>query len=266
MEERQHGDTLEHHHEGYEYWHPASRVHSEQPDGGLPIGHILAPVVQCSEECSCDYPVGQDHLTATREVVNGQEVFRCGSCGKRVEMEPRGLQVKPFDWAAWDQGCEAKGICQGYTTKKVYYTDNDEDWHQPPTYREELHHRNVAPDCIGLAEAYWQCPHCRQLQKPIHWIQGARLETYYVEVRGNRTVVWVKVSSGAWFVLVICAEGSLQGVAMGICQGTVYFCGIPDVSEAPPLQLPDECSTILARRMWHKLTKGYWSDRNKEDC
>lgn len=43
MEERQHGDVLEHHHEGYDYWHPATRIHSiDMLDGKLPIKHILA--------------------------------------------------------------------------------------------------------------------------------------------------------------------------------------------------------------------------------
>jgi hypothetical protein len=245
MEERQHGDVLEHRHEEYDYWHPTTRVHSEQPDWGLPMGHILAPVVPCSEE----------------------------------EEPPRGLQVQPFDWASWDAGCHAKGICQGYKAVPVLSEELEAKNlfqllehdillpHYTPQYpATELHHRNVSPDLAGLAESYWQCPHCRQLQVPIQWVQGARLETYNMEVRGSRTVIWVKVSSGAWFVLIIRAYGTLQGVARGICDGTAYYCGIPAITEGmPPMQLPDECATILARRMWYRLTKGYWSDKKKED-
>jgi hypothetical protein len=231
IEERQHGDTLEHRHEGYDYWHPASRVHNESTPEELPVGHILAKV---------------------------------------APDEPRGLQVQPFDWAAWDDTCEAKGICQGFASIKVpskedcliRLTDNPMDFlfsgFQPIVYDQELHHRNVSRDLIGLADAYWQCPHCRQLQKPIQWVQGARLENYSVKVRGSRTVIWAQVSSGQWFVLV--THGTLQGVAMGIAQGTVYAVG-----NKPPLQLPDETAIILARRMWHRLTRGYWSDRKTEE-
>lgn len=247
MEERNHPEGgLEHRHAGYDYWHQATRMH--KIEGGeevvLPDGHILAPVVPYVAESP----------------------------------EPRGLQVRPFDWAAWDADCEAKGICQGYTSIPILSEELEFRTpfallehdvllpHYTPQYPvTELHHRDVSPDLAGLAESYWQCPHCRQIQKPIQWLQGARLETYWVEVRGNRTVIWVKVSIGAWFVLVIKAYGTLQGVAMGVCQGTVYFCGIPGETEAPPIQLPDECSTILARRMWYRLTKGYWSGKKKEE-
>ncbi len=243
--ETRHGDTLLHRHEGYDYWHPAARVHSidNTPDEGLPIGHILANVVPYTEE----------------------------------EPEPRGLQVKPFDWIAWDEGCEAKGLCQGFhsievadptteTTPCVWEGFRGEYSDGLPVRgvfeEKELRHRPISRDCIGLVEPYWQCPHCRQLQNPIQWIQDARLETYQVEVRGTRRLVWAQVSSGQWFILVINAHGTLQGVARGVCHGTVYVVG-----DKPPVQLPDECSFILARRMWYRLTRGYWSDRKKEeDC
>jgi hypothetical protein len=127
-----------------------------------------------------------------------------------------------------------------------------------PCAKNELHHRDVAQDLIGLAEAYWQCPHCRQLQKLIQWVQGARLEDYDVHVRGDRTVIMVRVSSGQLFVLV--THGTLQGVAMGTVKGTVYAVG-----NTPPLQLPDETAVILARRMWYRLTKGFWSDKKQEE-
>ena len=255
IEERQHGDILEHRHEGYDYWHPVTRVHCQDPSVGTPVqlpeGHILARVVPYSGEPE----------------------------------QPRGLQVQPFDWATWDEGCEAKGMCQGYhsvqPTKTIQgdcpegcsepqcgryiYADLFELWSEGETGElctnlhtvtgnTELHHRNVSPDLVGLAEAYWQCPHCRQLQKPIQWIQGARLETYNLEVRSNRTLIWVKVSSGQWFLLI--THGTLQGVAMGRYDGTVYVVG-----NHTPLQLPDECAIILARRMWYRLTKGYWLDK-----
>lgn len=254
MEERMHGDLEEHKHDGYEYWHPASRMHTY----GTPLPECHVPNRTPDPEVSLE--------DQEREAI--AECYR----------HPIGLQVQPFDWKKWDAGCEAKGICQGYASIPVLSEELEAANpfaliehdvllpHYTPQYpATELHHRKVSPDLIGIVEAYWQCPHCKQLQKPIQWIQGARLETYWVEVRGSRTVIWVKVSSGAWFVLIIRAYGSLQGVARGICDGTVYFCGIPGTSDAPPLQLPDECSTILARRMWHRLTKGYWSDRKKED-
>lgn len=227
-EERQHGDVLEHRHGQYEYWHPVTRMHNESNINELPLGHILTPVVP---------------YTGNIE-------------------PPRGLQVRPFDWKSWDAGCHAKGICQGYQSilVQIYVPQNGSDPEPGKGVQQQLHHRTVAPDLQGIAEQYWQCPHCRQLQKPIQWAQGARLETYYVEVRGNRTLVWVEVSSGQWFVLVIGTPGTLQGVAMGIYRGTVYAVG-----NKPPLQLPDEIAVILARRMWHRLTKGYWSDRKEEE-
>lgn len=42
MEERIHGDTTEHRHEGYDYWHPVTRVHSESTKDQLPVGHVLS--------------------------------------------------------------------------------------------------------------------------------------------------------------------------------------------------------------------------------
>ena len=123
-----------------------------------------------------------------------------------------------------------------------------------------LHHRSVASDLQGIAETYWQCPHCRKLQKPIQWAQGARLETYHIERRRGQTILWLKVSSGQWFVLI--ASRSIQIVAGNECglQGTAYAVG-----NYPPQQMPDEISITLARRFWHRITKGYWSDRPKED-
>jgi hypothetical protein len=234
IEERMHGDVKEHRHAGYDYWHSASRLHNESTSEELPAGHILTPDEQ---------------------------------------PEPRGLQVQPFKWTSWDEGCEAKGICQGFSSVEV----NDPTTETTPCVWEgfrgeytdglpvigvfdqkELHHRSIQKDLIGLAEAYWQCPHCRQLQKPIQWVQGARLETYNVKVRGNRTVIWTKVSSGQWFVLV--THGTLQGVAMGSATGTVYAVG-----NTPPLQLPDETAVILARRMWYRLTRGFWSNKKQEE-
>ena len=73
------GDHAEHKNGGYDFWHPAARVCDSTPDE-LPSGHILAPVVPLSEE----------------------------------EEPPRGVQVQPFDWKAWDTVCHAKGICQVY--------------------------------------------------------------------------------------------------------------------------------------------------------
>jgi hypothetical protein len=84
MIERMHGERLEHCHEGYDYWHPASRVHNESTPEELPVGHILAKV---------------------------------------APDEPRGLQVQLFNWASWDKACEAKGICQGYESIRVIATD-----------------------------------------------------------------------------------------------------------------------------------------------
>ena len=233
MEERQHGDILEHHHENYDYWHPVTRVH-KMDDGevvSLPEEHILAPIVPYSEEIP----------------------------------EPRGLQVKAFDWATWDAGCHAKGICQGYHSVLIQNEDisDVEKLHRDFGEHHELHHRPGSPELQGIAEQYWQCPHCRRLQKPIQWAQGARLETYHIEIRGSRTVLWLKVSSGAWFVLV--CPHTIQTAAGG-GSASAYYCGIPGVTEGkPPQQMPDEIAVALARRFWHKITKGYWSDTPKED-
>lgn len=228
MEERQHGDILEHHHENYDYWHPVTRVHKME-DGeivSLPEGHILAPVVPFIEN-----------------------------------PEPRGLQVKPFDWASWDAGCHAKGICQGYQSVLVKNEDTSdvERLHRDFGEHGELHHRGVSPELQGIAEAYWQCPHCRPLQKLIQWAEGARLETYNVEMRGNKVVLWLKVSSGQWYVLV--TYGTIQRVASLDCLvGTAYAVG-----NYPPQQMPNEIAVTLARRFWHRMTKGYWSDIPLED-
>ncbi len=40
--ERMHGDVKEHTHAGYEYWHPAARVHAESSRDKLPAGHVLS--------------------------------------------------------------------------------------------------------------------------------------------------------------------------------------------------------------------------------
>lgn len=244
MEERQHGDVLEHHHENYDYWHPVTRVHKME-DGevvSLPEGHILASVVPYTEEVQ----------------------------------EPRGLQVKPFDWVAWDAGCHAKGICQGYYSIPVVATNcATHDHGQPcpgwseeskvcthsskPCTKNELHHRQCSPNLQGIAEAYWQCPHCRPLQKLIQWAEGARLETYEVETRSNRVVLWLKVSSGQWYVLV--TYGIIQRIASSDwLVGTAYAVG-----NYPPQQMPDEIAVALARRFWHKITKGYWSSVPNEE-
>jgi len=226
-------------HDEYEYWHPITRMHKESELNNLPADHVLAPVVQYS----------------------GQEET------------PRGLQVKPFDWKAWDAGCHAKGICQGYTSvaiKNNEYTPQSEIesleiqneayrliW-APEITHTELHHRSVAPHLKGIAEMYWQCPHCSPLQKLIQWAQGARLETYNVETRGNKVVLWLKVSSGQWYVLI--TEGTIQRVAWLNCLvGTAYAVG-----NYPPQQMPDEIAVALARRFWHRITKRYWSDTPKE--
>jgi hypothetical protein len=236
IEERQRGDVLEHHHDNYDYWHPVTRVHKME-DGEtvpLPDGHILAPVMPDVEE----------------------------------KPAPRGLQVKPFDWVAWDAGCHAKGICQGYHSipVQVYVPQDGSDPEPGKGVVQQLHHRSVAPDLQGIAKQYWQCPHCKQLQKPIQWAQDARLETYHIATRGHRTILWLKVSSGAWFVLVIKAYGSVQAVASGSDCGTAYYCGIPGITEGKkPQQMPDEIAVALARRFWHKITRGYWSDTPKED-
>lgn len=163
---------------------------------------------------------------------------------------PRGLQVQPFDWKTWDAGCHAKGICQGYTSIQL------EECVYP-----ELHHRSVAPELRGIAEPYWQCPHCKQLQKPIQWAAGARLEKYSIARRGHRTILWLQVKGGQWFVLVTKAYRSIQAVASseGDC-GTAYAVG-----NHPPQQMPDEIAVTLARRFWHRMTKGYWSDTPKEE-
>jgi hypothetical protein len=166
----------------------------------------------------------------------------------------RGLQAKPFDWAAWDRDCEAKGLCQGYESVPVPGEELDPlgiPEYTLPHPHTELHHR--VPTIEGLAEPYWQCPHCRQLQRHVQWIQGARLIKWDVDVRGHRTVVWVKVSTLQWYVLV--THSTLQGVARG-CLGAVYAVG-----NCVPLQLPEECATILARRLWYRLTKGAWSKK-----
>lgn len=242
MEERQHGDILEHHHENYDYWHPVIRVHNMEEGEivSLPEGHILAPVVP--EETP----------------------------------KPRGLQVQPFDWASWDAGCHAEGICQGYhsiqrhdkkcpTCHRIHTSGNQypvqvidtlciacktelEEYVYP-----ELHHRAPAPEMQGIAEAYWQCPHCRPLQKLVQLAEGARLETYDIETRGNKVVFWLKVSSGQWYVVV--TYGTIQRVASldGLI-GTAYAVG-----NYPPQQMPDEIAVCLARRFWHKMTKGHWS-------
>jgi hypothetical protein len=221
MEERQHGDVLEHHHEGYDYWHPITRVHKMEDEEvvALPDEHVLAPVIPYSEE---------------------QEI-------------PRGLQVKPFDWVTWDAGCHAKGICQGYHSIAVPRGQPGDGAVQ------ELHHRPVSLDLRGIAEQYWQCPHCRPLQKLIQWAEGARLETYNVETRGNKVILWLKVSSGQWYVLV--TYGTIQRVASWDGNiGTAYAVG-----NYPPQQMPDEIAVTLARRFWYRMTKGYWSDTPQED-
>jgi len=41
-EERLHGDITEHKHKEYDYWHPATRVHSENTRDQLPAGHVLS--------------------------------------------------------------------------------------------------------------------------------------------------------------------------------------------------------------------------------
>jgi len=253
IQERQHGDVIEHHHDNCEYWHPVARVHKGE-FGNLPISgeHVRIP-------CVPEPPV-------------------------------HGLPVKSFNWVQWDAKCHAKGICQGYTSiqrhdKKcpnchLTHTSGNQypvqvmDTHCIDCKTElkeyvypELHHRAVTPELQGIAETNWQCPHCRQLQKPIQWAQRARLETYQIAQRGIRTVLWLKVSSGAWFVLIVKAYRSIQAVASnnGEC-GTAYYCGIPGVSEGkPPLQMPDEIAITLARRFWYKITKGAWSDVPRED-
>jgi len=42
IEERMHGDVKEHRHDGYDYWHPATRVHAESTKDELPTGHVLS--------------------------------------------------------------------------------------------------------------------------------------------------------------------------------------------------------------------------------
>ncbi len=42
LEERMHGDVQEHRHDGYDYWHPAVRVHAESTRDELPEGHVLS--------------------------------------------------------------------------------------------------------------------------------------------------------------------------------------------------------------------------------
>ncbi len=42
IEERMHGDLKEHQHAGYEFWHPAARVHAESTRDELPVGHVLS--------------------------------------------------------------------------------------------------------------------------------------------------------------------------------------------------------------------------------
>jgi len=259
-QERQHGDTTEHMHDEYDYWHPKTRMH-KQEELNLPADHILAPVVQYSE---------------TQET-------------------PRGLQVQPFDWKAWDAGCHAKGICQGYHPVLVEINSDPAPSHSWDKYgreihpvpepgkevQQQLHHRPGDPELMGIAEAYWQCPHCRKLQKPIQWAQGARLETYHIEQRRRgQTILWLKVSSGQWFVLVLNTRITVQRLASepiicnsyqtdnglhtyqggNIALGTAYAVG-----NYPPQQMPDEIAVILARRFWHRITKGYWSDRPTED-
>lgn len=227
-QERQHGEIVEHIHDGYEYWHPITRIHKESNLNNLPADHVVAPVILYSEELET----------------------------------PRGLQVKPFDWKAWDANCHAKGICQGYHSipVQVYVPQDGTEPEIGIGLGQQLHHRAVAPELQGIAEQYWQCPHCKQLQKPIQWAQGARLETYYIARRGNRTVLWLQVSSGQWFVLI--AARSIQIVAGNECglQGTAYAVW----ENRAPLQLPEEIAIALARRFWHKITKGYWSDAPKE--
>ncbi len=41
-EEHLHGDITEHKHKEYDYWHPATRVHSENTRDQLPAGHVLS--------------------------------------------------------------------------------------------------------------------------------------------------------------------------------------------------------------------------------
>lgn len=233
MEERLHGDLREHKHEGYDYWHPITRIHEGQR----------------MEDIGTDTHIGKEYI--------------------------HGLQVNSFDWETWDAGCHAKGICQGYSSILTIAIDCAiHDRGQPclgwsderkacthsgrPCAKKELHHRDVSPDYKGIAVAYWQCPHCRPLQKLIQWAEGARLETYNLETRGNKVVLWLKVSSGQWYVLV--TYNTIQQVASLDCLiGTAYAVG-----NYPPQQMPDEIAVALARRFWHKITKGYWSDVPKE--
>lgn len=236
-QERQRGDITEHTHDEYEYWHPKIRIHKQDEPDNM-------------------YSEAQE--------------------------TPRGLQAHPFDWKAWDAGCHAKGICQGYTsvqrrdkrclachlthTSGNQYPEQAIDTHCVKCKTEleeyvypELHHRT--PEIQGIANQYWQCPHCKQLQKLVQWAEGARLETYYIAQRGHRTILWLKVSSEQWFVLVTKAYCSIQAVANSSGgYGTAYAVG-----NYPPQQMPDEIAVTLARRFWHKITRGYWSDIPTEE-
>jgi len=264
-QERQHGDITEHLHDGYEYWHPITRIHKESNLNDLPADHVLAPVIQYSE----------------------------------AQETPRGLQVQSFDWKTWDAGCHAKGICQGYHSIPQNIEEEVVEMDKYNTHKDGspigiivghrtvlnepfgLHHRSVAPDLQGIAEQYWQCPHCRKLQKPIQWAQRARLETYHIEQRRRgQTILWLKISSGQWFVLVLNTRITVQRLASepiicssyqtdnglhtyqggNIALGTAYAVG-----NYPPQQMPDEIAVTLARRFWHRITKGYWSDRPTEN-
>lgn len=266
-EERMHGDVKEHRHEGYEYWHPVDRKHIKCEEIGLP-----------------GYASEQEALDKLAASIANIVPPSKGEEAVPQEAERIYLDVKPFDWAKWDDLCESKDICQGYTSISVrkwrcmqcgrITTEQENQSHLDGSpirilgcacgdhclteiQERELHHRGVTPGMEGIANAYWQCPHCRKLQQPIQRAQGARLESYWIEIRGSRVVLWLKTAN-QWFVLV--THGTIQSVANGYSEGAAYAVG-----KYPPVQLPDEVATILARRFWYKLTKGFWSTKRKEE-
>ncbi len=282
IETRMHGDIEEHKHliGGEDYWHPANRIHKVEESGKvieLPVGHILEGG-RVVEKQMTEGPVVRQYRyeTETMFMASLPGIYKDANHENSNE---HGLQVRKFDWAAWDDGCYSRGICQGYAsiptkdkkctvcgrvhtggsqrlelinTHCVYCNNSLEEIDAT-----ELHHRDIAPELAGIAEKYWQCPHCRQLQEPIQRAQGARLESYWIRTRGNRVVLWLETAS-QWYVLV--TYGTIQSVAKGNYPGVAYAVG-----NCLPMQLPDEIAVTLARRFWYKITKGHWSNRKEEE-
>jgi hypothetical protein len=89
-EERMHGDVKKHKHAGYDYWHPASRMHAESTRDELPAGYVLSQK-PLAEKLVLDLvevtPIQKMSIGASLEIgavqslMEGLKYHRCvGSC------------------------------------------------------------------------------------------------------------------------------------------------------------------------------------------